>query len=361
MPRAPDFSVWHYDGESAVRRTPEMVVRADGFVLVEDGVSGEPIGWNQLVAQGVTRGEAVYGLKDRPGWRIGLAGEIPPAIADRLPREARYGGVIDRWGLGRASLAFGVVAAAVVAVVASAPRWIAPYVPPSFEQKLGDAMVGDFGGRFCNGPGGQAALDKLTRALNRDGVPLKVRVAKMRMVNAVALPGGNIVIFDQLLRDAKSPDEAAGVLGHEIGHVANRDVLQALLRQTGLSVVMGGMSGNVGGYANALLAATYSREAEQAADIYSIAAMDRAAISPAATAGFFQRLSVIDKKLGEASVALNYLSTHPLSADREKQFASSAKPGRSYQPALTRDEWEALVDICRNDPDVREDSRWFGR
>ena len=65
MPHTPDFSVWHYDGASAVRRTPEMVVRADGFVLVEDGVAGAPIGWNQLVAQGVTRGEAVYEARQR--------------------------------------------------------------------------------------------------------------------------------------------------------------------------------------------------------------------------------------------------------------------------------------------------------
>ncbi|RJF93588.1 peptidase [Sphingomonas cavernae] len=355
------FTLWHYDGESGLRRTPRLIADDAGFTLVDERGSDGPIGWDALVARGTSGGEAVYGLKERPGWRLGLGGAIPEEIARRLPQPERYGGFIDRIGLVRASAIFLAIAATVVFAVMSAPRWIAPHVPPSFEKKLGDAIVGDFGGRFCNGPGGQAALDALTRQLNPKRLPLEVRVAKVPMVNAVALPGGKIVIFDQLLKEANSADEVAGVLGHEIGHVQNRDVMQALLRQAGLSVILGGMSGDAGGYFNALLSATYSREAERAADDASIAAMKRAQISPAATAGFFARLGVMEKKLGQASVALNYLSSHPLSGDRERLFADSAARNAQYRPALTRDQWEALVDICSNDPDVKDDMGWLGR
>lgn len=357
----PSFTLWHYDGETGIRRLPRLVADDAGFTLVDDQGSDGPIDWDALVARGASGADTVYGLKDRPGWRLGLGGAIPGEIAARLPRPERYGGFIDRIGLGRASAIFLAIAGAVVFVVMSAPRWIAPHVPPSFEKKLGDAIVGDFGGRFCNGPGGQAALDALTRELNPKALPLEVRVARVPMVNAVALPGGKIVIFDQLLKEANSADEVAGVLGHEIGHVQNRDVMQALLRQAGLSVILGGMSGDVGGYFNALLAATYSRDAERAADDASIAAMKRARISPVATAGFFARLGKMEKELGKASIALNYLSSHPLSGDRERLFASNAAKDIAYRPALTRDQWEALVDICSNDPDVKGDMGWFGR
>lgn len=359
--RSADFVVWHYDGETAIRYEPRLVVVEGGFLLAYEGGEAGPFDWSALEARGTSGISAVYALKNRPGWRLGLGGTIPPEILTHLPVEARYGGVIDRLGLVRASAIFLVIAAVVVFVVIRAPRWIAPYVPPSFEKKLGDAIVGDFGGRFCNGPGGQAALDALTRQLNLGGVPLEVRVANIPMVNAVALPGGKIIIFDQLLREANSAEEVAGVLGHEIGHVQNRDVMQALLRQAGLSVILGGVSGDAGGYFNALLSATYSREAEHAADQSSIDAMKAAQISPAATAKFFARLGAMEKKLGQASIALNYLSSHPLSGDRERLFAGSATKGQSYRAALTREQWDALVDICHNDPDVAKDNSWFGR
>ena len=74
-------------------------------------------------------------------------------------------------------------------------------------------MVGDFGGRFCDTPKGRAALAKLTKSLDGNPKELQVEVANIDMLNAVALPGGKVVLFQGLLDQAKSPDEVAGVLG----------------------------------------------------------------------------------------------------------------------------------------------------
>jgi len=351
--------VWHYDGRTARRRLPRLTIVPDGFLLAdEDGEDG-PIAWEALVARDPSGSDPVYGLKGRPGWRLGFAGAIPPEIAPLLPRAERYGRLVDRHGLGRATLVLGAIAAVVLFAVLSAPRWIAPYVPASWERRLGDAIVGDFGGRLCNGPGGQAALNALVRKLDPAGPPLEVRVANIQMVNAVALPGGKIVIFSELLKEAKSPEELAGVLGHEIGHVRHRDVVQALLRQAGLSVVLGGLGGDAGGSFNALLAATYSREAESHADRSAVAALAAAGISPLGTAGFFARLGRMEARLGRAGVALGYVSSHPLSSARERAFARSAVKGRAYAPALTPEQWKALVDICHNDPKVNR-TPFFG-
>ena len=52
--------------------------------------------------------------------------------------------------------------------------------------------------------------------------PLRVSVLDHGMANALAVPGGRILIFRGLLEAADNPEEVAGVLAHEIGHVAAR-------------------------------------------------------------------------------------------------------------------------------------------
>ena len=200
---------------------------------------------------------------------------MPAELSAMLPAHRVYGGWIDRLGLGKASLAFAGISAAVVAVVLLSPQWLAPLIPSSVEQKLGNALVGDFGGRFCDTPKGKAALAKLTRSLDDNPQDLQVEVANIDMLNAVALPGGKVLLFQGLLSQAKTPDEVAGVLAHEIGHVRERHVMQGLLRQMGLAVVLGGFDGGGGSTINSLLSTTYTRDSEREADAHSLKALNR--------------------------------------------------------------------------------------
>lgn len=375
------MSIWHYDGTSGIRHTPELMADGDQFYLRIDGAQGEAYQWADLTNMGKKGDAALYGHKRLRGWRIGLEGHVPPEIAARLPHGETYGRWIDRIGLWPATVGFVALSALGLFVAIKVPDMLAPLVPQSFEKKLGDAMVGDFGGRICNGPGGQAALDALVKRIEPDSDGLNVRVVNITMVNAVALPGGNIFVFRGLLQQAKSPDELAGVIGHEIGHVRNRDVMQALLRQMGLSILLGGANSDVGGSINALVSSTYSREAEAAADAYSIKRLKAANVSPLDTAGFFARLAneeaAINVKADEArkddkatekgtakeeedaveaiSTALGYLASHPLSKKREAQFRQSVVAGGNYTDAISPVQWRAVVDSCANDPDVEPD------
>lgn len=345
-------TAWHYDGQSALRRRVELRVDGGGFVLAQGDTITVPYAWADLAGRGQQDGAAVYAHRTIAGWRLGLDGGIPPDIAALLPHEERYGRLIDRHGLWKATAVFVVLSALALVGVYLAPGVIAPFIPQSFERRMGDAMVGDFGGRFCAAPEGQAALAKLVRRIDPGATDLDVRVANIGMVNAVALPGGKVVIFDQLLREAEGPDEVAGVLGHEIGHVRNRDVMQALLRQLGLSVVLGGVQGDAGGYLNAVIGLTYTRAAEARADAYAIGAMKAANVTPAATAAFFRRLAKGEPGEGSAATMLGYVSSHPLSRTREQAFRAAAGKGANYTPALTTQEWIALRRICRDDPDA---------
>ncbi len=337
------IGVWHYDGASALRRRAALVPAGDGFTLVEETRTTGPFAFADLIAGDGAARDPAYGLKRAPGWKIGFADGVPGAIAVRLPGRVRYGGVIDRFGLWRSVTVSAVVAGLAVVGVLNSPPLVARMIPASVEQRLGAVMIGDFGRKGCSSPAGDTALQALVQRIDPADPTLEVHVVKLPMVNAVTLPGGRIVIFDGLIAAAKSPDEVAGVIGHEIGHVRHHDVMESLLRQVGLSVLLGGLEGHVGGYTNAVLATAYSRGAEARADGYAITLMDEAKVSPLPTAAFFTRLG---GKSDKAERMFSYVASHPVSADRALRFRQAAK-GMGYTPSIDAAQWAALKGICK--------------
>jgi predicted Zn-dependent protease len=123
-------------------------------------------------------------------------------------------------------------------------------------------------------------VDKLVEALPEDS-PLReydfsVQMVESEEINALALPGGHIVVFTGLIEQADSENEVAMVLAHELGHFANRDHLRRLGR--GLSLAVGafllfGDESATGDLINRLFLVSeshYSREQESAADRFGL-------------------------------------------------------------------------------------------
>jgi beta-barrel assembly-enhancing protease len=350
------YSAWFFDGVSAVRRSVEVQIISKSFFLIEEERRHGPYDFDMLEYNGKQRTADVYGINGRDGWRLGLSGDIPAEISKMLPAKRRYGGWIDGIGLGPASISFALVSAAVVAVVLFSPQWLAPLIPASTEKQIGDALVGDFGGRFCHTPAGDAALKKLAGKLDDNLGDLQIEVAKIDMVNAVALPGNKVIIFDGLLTSSKSPDEVAGVLAHELGHVRERHVMQSLIRQMGLSVVLGGVDGSGGSTMNGLLSMSYGRDAENEADAHSVKQLGRGNISPIPTADFFGRMAQSEGDISDNSTVgklAGYISTHPQTKDRKKAFEKSLIKGGKYKPSLTPNEWNELKTMCTQDKDAK--------
>ncbi|HEX4043074.1 MAG TPA: M48 family metallopeptidase, partial [Xanthobacteraceae bacterium] len=165
------------------------------------------------------------------------------------------------------TLSFAAAASLIVTAVFGLPALanrMIPLVPLTVEHKLGDAIDRNIrasldsrhlGPAFtCGGPSetaGRAALDKMVGKLEAAAalaIPLHVEVVRRDEPNAMALPGGHIYVDDGLIAQAQTPDELAGVLAHEIGHVARRDGTRAVLQTAGLSFLFGMMLGDfVGG------------------------------------------------------------------------------------------------------------------
>ena len=106
------------------------------------------------------------------------------------------------------------------------------------------------------------------------------------MENALALPGGRIYLLDGLLQQARSPDELAGILAHELGHVHHRDGMRRLIQTGGTSFLFGLLFGDVTGagavifVGRSMLDASYSRDAERSADAFAIDVMHKLGRSP---------------------------------------------------------------------------------
>jgi Zn-dependent protease with chaperone function len=239
---------------------------------------------------------------------------------------------------------------------------VAPLLPPSVERKLGDAVDIQVRGMLDGGKGGapfecgmaaaettgRAALDKLMRRLEAAAelsIPLRTSVARRDEANAIALPGGRIYVFRGLIDKAENPDQIAGVIAHEIGHIANRDGTKAMLEGAGLSFLFGMLLGDfVGGGAVVLAArnvlqSSYSREAEAAADTYGTELMNRAG-------GDGRALAVILEKTGGATEpGMTILMDHPETKARIASINRLAA-ARPSVPFLEASEWATLKQIC---------------
>lgn len=221
------------------------------------------------------------------------------------------------------------------------------------ERLLGGKEVG---GLACTNPDGRAALDKMTARLTEAGdlrYDLNIGVFNHKMINAFAAPGGHIVIMRGLIDRANSPDEVAAVLAHEIGHVEARDTTRNALRAAGsaglLALVLGDFAGGsaVVVAAEMTLNASYTREAERAADVYALNMMNAAGADAEALANFFDSLSGLERTLPDLP---EYLSTHPETADRAAAARAYAKGQGRTSPILNAADWKDLQNICKTEP-----------
>jgi predicted Zn-dependent protease len=235
-------------------------------------------------------------------------------------------------------------------LVPLAAERLTSFIPTSMEKRLGDAVDTNvrmiLGKQTCTTPEGGAALAALATLLTGEsGVDAEIAVLPSKIANAIALPGGRVYLTGGLLSEAESPDEVAGVLAHELGHVQHRDGLRALLRSGGTSFIVGLLFGDISGGAAIVIASrmlidsSYSREAENSADAFAIDLMLDLGRSPQPLGDLLERID--DGSDGVPA----FLSSHPLTPERSRAF--DARHLAPTGPALLdAEQWQALKKIC---------------
>ena len=207
---------------------------------------------------------------------------------------------------------------------------------------------------------------RLTAAAADKPHAVRVVLLDWALVNAFAVPGGQIILTRGLVQKAASPDEVAGVLAHELGHALELHPEAGLVRALGLSAAaqldLRGLDGHGQQHRPAADPAALHARCRARGRRARPAHPQDAGISAKGFGDFFERLEPklqpgrprrtttrrkTDKKKvisRPAYLRVRDLRTHPLTAERLALVR--AQPAYPATPALSDEDWRALREVC---------------
>jgi predicted Zn-dependent protease len=225
---------------------------------------------------------------------------------------------------------------------------VAAPVPPAAPRTVGietlsnaehRRLVAQFGGEY-RFPAAERYLNDMLNALaaaSEGGTPYRVTILNTPVVNAFALPSGNIYVSRGLLTLADDASEVAAVMAHEIGHVtarhaaarAEREKQAAVITQAA-NVIQSRQKGEEVEASQKLSFASFSRQQEIDADKIGIATISAAGYDPYGASRFLASLgrstSLRAELLGRSSSSKpDLLATHPSTPERIAQAIQAAR------------------------------------
>lgn len=348
MSPAPRLSSTWFDGQSPRAQACELCIE-DGVLVLQVGANERRYPVRQVRwAERRSHGQRQSELPDGSLIQHADAGEWDAWRQASGQREGAVVGWMQSW---RATLA---AMGASVAFLAAAWTWGVPWlsqtlaqqVPHALEARLGEQGMQQLDRLFLQ-PSAlpaqqqQALRERFASAVERahpqgDAPPwqLSFHQSKALGANAFALPGGYIVITDDLVKLlADQPDAIVGVLAHELGHVHHRHGLDLMVRASLVSALVGVVLGDASGFLATVPATlatqAYSRDAERAADAFAARLLHVSGASPAVMVTFFERIQRLEHQGGEDeetdkesdSAALPIaISSHPDHVERIRFF-----------------------------------------
>ncbi len=206
----------------------------------------------------------------------------------------------------------------------------------------------------------EAVGQRLAKESPRQDVTYQFRIADMIEPNAFALPGGYVYVSRGLLPLVNSEDELAGVVGHEIGHVAGKHTVQKISKQGPVAAVFGVVSGitsfipvvgdivgGIGDVTQSLIFAPYDRSQETEADLVGQDIAARAGWDPAALSTFLTTLGREVDLTSKEKRKPSFFDSHPATPDRVARTAAHARElTRANRPPIspTREAFLARLD-----------------
>lgn len=227
-----------------------------------------------------------------------------------------------------AAIEFGVPVAA---------KTVAKNLPENIERKIGEQALARLDEwHFSQSETDDAthtALSKLLLQLTRHSAGnyryrLLLRDSRQMGANALALPGGMIVITDALLQLAENDEQILAVLAHEMGHIEHQHGLRSVLQDSLTALVMAGLLGDITSVTSLsvalptiLVESRYSRQFELEADRFAVELLARENV-PAEY--LVQILTLLEQSHG-SSDEFDYISSHPATNERIGAIVESAK------------------------------------
>jgi Zn-dependent protease with chaperone function len=187
-----------------------------------------------------------------------------------------------------------------------------------------------------------AILWRLSQHYPESLYKFRIEIDDSEEMNAMAMPGGLIVLTAGLLDALESENELAFILGHEMGHFKNRDHMRALGRGVVLGIMFVAISGSgagsdLGASITGLALRGFSRGQEASADEFGLEIVQQEYGHVADSWRFFER---IDEGDGDLLELMTYLSTHPSPDNRvEALIALAVENGWPSSGGITPINW----------------------
>jgi predicted Zn-dependent protease len=177
----------------------------------------------------------------------------------------------------------------------------------------------------------------IARVTSAEDPNYRFYLIRNKELNAFAVPGGHIAVHTGLVLAAKTEDELAGVMAHEIAHLRQHHMARLVAQSKSLTIpaiaaiVAGVLLGGQAGVAaiaatNAALVDNqlrYTRDFEREADRIGMQFLAQAGFSPAAMPSFFEQLQQWSRV--QEGNAPEFLRTHPITSDRIAEAQSRAE------------------------------------
>jgi predicted Zn-dependent protease len=327
-----EFDAAYYDGRSALRRAVHVRASEGRLHVAGKGVEFD-VALDEVEADAPIAGAPrILRLPGGAQLRAEPA-SVAALFAGRNRLETLVARLESRWPYALGALVLLVAFAwwFVARGLPLAAEAIAARIPTRAEAAIGEHALSAIDGRICApsalSAGQQEALQRdfsrMVSGLN-DGHAYRLLLRNCQNIgpNAFALPGGSIILTDQLVRLGGSPAGISGVLAHEIGHVRERHSLRTLLQGAGLVALITTLAGDAAAITSlavtlptVLLQSGYSREFEEQADDFAVRRLRQVGLPPRAFADMLALIERNHAPRGKAE-AQDYFSTHPITAGR---------------------------------------------
>ena len=252
----------------------------------------------------------------------------------------------------------GVTAAFYVWGIPGLATFLAPRIPASWEEQLGISVLeqlAPLASRCLDQnrlPAIESIVTRLSRAMPDSLYHIRLTVVDRPVMNAFALPGGQVVVFRDLLEATETPEQFAGALAHELQHIYKQHSTRAIIEQASTSFLIAAVSGDFTGAlaygiegARVLGVLRYSRLHEDEADREGLLLLQTIGIDPGEMIAFYH---VMEAQHPHDPVALSYLSTHPHTDDRIAKLTKLAGAPPAHPVKLfSHEEWKDIRSLCR--------------
>lgn len=205
------------------------------------------------------------------------------------------------------------------------------------EKQLGDAVYDAMGLSGQEDGAKTLLLNDFFSALDvPTSYDIRISVVNDNTVNAFALPGGRIVVYIGLLKEVRSYEELAALLGHEFSHVNNKHSTKSIFRKLGSKVFLGLLFGRFGSVTSVLVdhadnikSLKYSRRLEKEADMDGLAILTKREIDPQGFIDLFTHL----KEAAPQSSLPEFLGSHP-DVDKRIEYIRERSAGVTIKENL---------------------------